>query len=455
MAGLLDIPGFDPAEFQVSDEERKKLLIGNILLGISAGAFNSNKGNQIGALGSGMLLGVQNGQRALSDAQQSKLDKLKAASGFMDFAGKKQAYQDDQAARAAEQAYQPSGLPTTGDLSPRPENLARLQQKQTLYEQLMAKADYFDAQKLPRKAKEYRDEALKLAPKYKGMETVIDPNTNQPILLQTYENQAPTPSQYQPKPDITMQDFGGSIGAIDRLRVQNGQTFAKSMTPGEVASNELGRMNYGLSAAHLKLAQDRANQDKGEQFGTPIQITTPEGGTSLMIPKKGTNELVPMVDPSGNAVTKSASIPQKYKDTSYSLANLKGAVDDYHNALAEMKPADFFKPAKLAEIEAKFGATQMGLKNLFELGAIAGPDMQIISQNLTNPTTLKGMGMKATGGLEAQNKVIKTMLDRAEANLSASYNQPQHADVKSSSAYDALPRGAIYTAPDGTKRRKQ
>lgn len=425
--GLLDIPGFDPAEFQVSDEERKKLLIGNILLGISAGAFNSNKGNQLGALGSGLLQGAMMGQRALSDAQAAKLDKLKAASGFMDFAEKKRNYMGEQAYNTAMGAFQPSNMPNLPSLAPTPENVAaarppteadRVQQRIRYLEENKAKMNipqkYIDA--------EYA-RLEKLAPKYKGMETVMGPD-GKPMLVQTYENQAPTPiTQYQPKPDITMQDFGGSVGAIDRLRVQNGQMFNKTPTPGELLSNDIAQKNYGISAAHLKLAQDKASQEKGEQFGTPIQITSPDGATQLMIPRKGSNQLVPMVDANGNAVTKSASIPQKYKDTLYSLNNLEGALEDYQSTLKSMKPADFFKASKLTDLEAKFGATQMGLKNLFELGAIAGPDMAILEQNLTNPASMKGASLNAWGGLEAQNKVIKDILARAKKNLAGAYNQ--------------------------------
>lgn len=424
MPGLLDTPGFDPAEFQVSDEERKRLLLGNILLGISAGAFNSNKGNQIGALGSGMLLGVQNGQRALSDAQAAKLDKLKAASGYMDFAGKKQAYLDDQAGREVMQNFRP---PSPSLADPTPANAAALaaQPKPGMYEQLNALADAFQAKGLGKKAEEYRIAAEKYKPEFDTTPRYGTDANGQRIayILDKQGNQRMLPTG----PDMEKAHFADSGGAILPLDPFTGQPrsqgIGKSMTPGEVASNELGQKNYGLSAAHLKLAQDKANQEKGEQYGTPIQITTPEGGTSLMIPRKGTNQLVPMVDGAGNAVTKSASIPQKYKDTLYSLNNLEGALGDYQSALKAMKPADFFKAAKLTDLEAKFGATQMGLKNLFELGAIAGPDMAILEQNLTNPASMKGASLKAWGGLEAQNKVIKDILSRAKKNLAGAYNQ--------------------------------
>jgi hypothetical protein len=53
-------------------EERKRLMLGHTLLGISAGLFNSNKGNIFGSAGSGMLAGVGQGMRAVSDANKER-----------------------------------------------------------------------------------------------------------------------------------------------------------------------------------------------------------------------------------------------------------------------------------------------------------------------------------------------------------------------------------------------
>lgn len=250
---LAGIQGFNPADFAVSDEERKKLLLGNLLLGLGAGAFNANKGNWLGAAGSGAIQGMQLGQQALSQAQAAKLDKLKAASGFMDLTQKKQAYMDDQAYREAAAKYQPSD-PQQGASPP------------SEYERVKQRIRYLEASNVPQKYIDAEYAKLeKLAPKYKGMETVMGPD-GKPTLLQTYENQAPTPMQgFQPKPDITMQDFGGSIGAIDKLRVQNGQMFGKTATPGEVLSNEVARGNLDVNRGQLQVSRDRLAMEAGNQ----------------------------------------------------------------------------------------------------------------------------------------------------------------------------------------------
>lgn len=78
-SGLLGIPPEYLAQFQLPDEEKKRLLMGNILLGISAGAFNSRKGNELGALGSGVLQGAQLGQNAVAQAMKQRGESITQA----------------------------------------------------------------------------------------------------------------------------------------------------------------------------------------------------------------------------------------------------------------------------------------------------------------------------------------------------------------------------------------
>jgi len=65
----------------------------------------------------------------------------------------------------------------------------------------------------------------------------------------------------------------------------------------------------------------------------------------------------------------------------------------------------------------------MGLKNLYELGALAGPDMALLERQMTNPASFKGW-LTSAGGFNEQIQVIEDMLNRAEENLSSSYNMP-------------------------------
>jgi|GEM_PF-6249812 len=62
------------------------------------------------------------------------------------------------------------------------------------------------------------------------------------------------------KPDIQIVDLGGKQVVVDKNAATNGQTFNKTMTPGEVASNGLGWANFGLSKQ--RLAMEQSNQNK-------------------------------------------------------------------------------------------------------------------------------------------------------------------------------------------------
>jgi hypothetical protein len=79
--------------------------------------------------------------------------------------------------------------------------------------------------------------------------------------------------------------------------------------------------------------------------------------------------------------------------------------------------------ADSAAMTAKYTAMTMGLKNLYELGALAGPDMALLERQMTNPASFKGW-LTTFGGLDAQIQVIETMLNRSEDNLAAAYNRP-------------------------------
>ena len=64
----------------------------------------------------------------------------------------------------------------------------------------------------------------------------------------------------------------------------------------------------------------------------------------------------------------------------------------------------------------------MGVKDLYELGALTGPDMGIIEQQLTNPASFAGM-FTSRDAMREQIKVLEDMAGRAEENLSVTYKR--------------------------------
>ena len=71
---------------------------------------------------------------------------------------------------------------------------------------------------------------------------------------------------------------------------------------------------------------------------------------------------------------------------------------------------------------ASISAHCMGVKDLYTLGALTGPDMSIIESQLTNPASWAGK-MTTQAGFEAQIKVVEDMLKRSSVNLENSYGR--------------------------------
>ncbi len=67
------------------------------------------------------------------------------------------------------------------------------------------------------------------------------------------------------KPEMI--DLGGQRVAVDPTAVTPGQTFNKTMTPGEVASNAVARGNLGVAQANLGLSRQRLDLERQQAGG--------------------------------------------------------------------------------------------------------------------------------------------------------------------------------------------
>lgn len=76
-----------------------------------------------------------------------------------------------------------------------------------------------------------------------------------------------------------------------------------------------------------------------------------------------------------------------------------------------------------ARVRGKYQSLLMGVKDLYELGALTGPDMSIISEQLTNPASLAGI-FTSRDAMKEQVGVLEDMLGRAKENLSSTYRKP-------------------------------
>lgn len=124
--------------------------------------------------------------------------------------------------------------------------------------------------------------------------------------------------------------------------------------------------------------------------------------------------------------------PVKFNDTDLQLSGLAGSLQDFKKEVSR----DVFTGAKFlptgqdtARMQAKYTALLMGVKDLYTLGALTGPDMGIIESQLTNPASWSGK-FTTKEGFEAQTKVIEDMLKRSATNLENTYGRVPKATKK-------------------------
>jgi hypothetical protein len=143
----------------------------------------------------------------------------------------------------------------------------------------------------------------------------------------------------------------------------------------------------------------------------------------------------------GQPVGSKKEAPVKFNDTDLQLAGLAGSLKDFKEEVGK----NLFTGAKYlpsgadtSRMTAKYTALLMGVKDLYTLGALTGPDMSIIESQLTNPASWSGK-FKTKEGFNEQVKVIEDMLKRSTTNLETTYGRVPKASRK---ALEGLPGGA-------------
>jgi len=134
----------------------------------------------------------------------------------------------------------------------------------------------------------------------------------------------------------------------------------------------------------------------------------------------------------GAPVSSKREAPAKFNDTDMQLSGLAGSLKEFKDEVKKnMFTGARFTPtgSDTARMQAKYTALLMGVKDLYTLGALAGPDMSIIESQLTNPASWSGK-FTSQKGFEEQVKVIEDMLKRTAGNLENTYNRPPRATKK-------------------------
>jgi hypothetical protein len=240
------------------------------------------------------------------------------------------------------------------------------------------------------------------------------------MVQQTKGGKITTLEGFGPKREIVLENMGGRTVAIDKKSLKGGETFQRTMTPGETASNQ-------VALGNLSLARERFKSE-----GYTVQDSD-QG--KVYVPRDPTKPSIPVLGPSGSQLKARVDPPAAFMQSAKKLQDMEGTLKDFKDELA--KDLTVFPPeiplpfgAKIplptgrdtATVKAKYNALLMGVKDLYELGALTGPDMGIVEQQLTNPASFSGI-FTSRAAMDQQVKVLEDMLMRSKENLGTAYNR--------------------------------
>jgi hypothetical protein len=292
-------------------------------------------------------------------------------------------------------------------------------------------ADIYAAQGKSEDAKRFQEMAEKLNPRAEitGQPfEVTDPKGN-PLLVQQYKDgTVKTMQGYGPKRDVVLQNQGGQTVAINKSALKGGETFVQTMTPGEIANLKVSQGNLAVAQGGLNLRQKEFDRNafdvKEGPDGFYYVPKAPSGGAA-----------VPVLGAAGQQLMPGKEAPATFSEATRKLNNLKGNISAYRTEIESNKtvfPSEVPLPfgariplptgSDTARLRGKYQSLLMGVKDLYELGALTGPDMGIISEQLTNPASFSGM-FTSRDAMKEQIKILEDMSLRAEENLSSTYKR--------------------------------
>lgn len=264
-------------------------------------------------------------------------------------------------------------------------------------------------------ADKYLNMAYKIKPQAEvvGQPFEVTDATGKPLMVQQFKSgKIQTLEGVGPKRDVVLQNLGGKIVAIDKSKLTGKESFAMGMSPSEAANLGIRQAEFARGAYDIK--------------------ETPEG--FAYVPKMPGGQAMPVMG-GGGQLQPSKEAPAAFSEAAKKLNNLKGNISAYKQEIESDKvvfPSEVPLPfgAKIplptgqdtARMRGKYQSLLMGVKDLYELGALTGPDMGIISEQLTNPASFSGV-FTSRNAMKEQIKVLEDMTARAEENLSSTYKR--------------------------------
>lgn len=129
-------------------------------------------------------------------------------------------------------------------------------------------------------------------------------------------------------------------------------------------------------------------------------------------------------------------IPAEVQRMNIAMRSLKQGLNEYETELRRFNPrnpGDQISPEARARIQSLVADLQLQFKEAQALGALAGPDIELINKALASPTSLQGASF-GRDGLYAQLGEVRKALDRRETAIAQEFNLPAPAGAASKPA---------------------
>lgn len=457
IGGLLFGQGVSGLEDYLSAAQQKQIQQQGLMS--AAAALLSASGRR--PVGQGVTIGqalggaLQAGQQGYTQAQQGAIQNLMAKQKLAEYSRTLKA-QEQVAKILGETPQAPQGAPITPDqaisasgmpvgptvqrasLIGQPSAVPPQSNEQVKFNQYTRIADMYTALGKGEEAKRYMDMAYQIKPREEITGQPFEVTQNgKPIMVQQFKSgRIQTMEGFGPKRDIVLQDLGGRVVAVDKSKVDVGTSYGKTLAPQVVGGAETGYYAIGGGGGGVTPAPVGgqppavANPPLGSTVMRPNYTPAPAGTTAPPVLQPRATGLQPIIAGTGAKPT------AEFMKASKQLNDLEGALLDYKGEIKADKwvlpkniPVPFSDTgiplptgADTARVAGKYNSLLMGVKNLYELGALAGPDMSIIERQLTNPASWAGL-LTSKNAMNEQVKILEDMLTRAKQNLSSSYRQ--------------------------------
>jgi hypothetical protein len=185
----------------------------------------------------------------------------------------------------------------------------------------------------------------------------------------------------------------------------------------------------GFQAAPAPVAGPSIMRSQGA--GMPSARVPAIPGMTSVLDQAAAPASMPLPSESGARVAgapvsgKERNLPEHFVKTDMQLSGLAGSLKQFKDEI-KANPTTGAKwlptGSDTARMQAKYTSLLMGLKDLYTLGALTGPDMSIIESQITNPASWAGK-FTTKKGFEEQTQVVEDMLKRSATNLENSYGK--------------------------------